>query len=34
MALVSGLWLALRAPANQAADPERALSVLRDGLRA
>lgn len=34
MALVSGLWLALRAPANRAADPERALSVLRDGLRA
>jgi AcrR family transcriptional regulator len=34
MALLSGLLLALRAPSNDAADPERALAVLRDGLRA
>ena len=34
MALLSGLLLALRAPSNNAADPERALTVLRDGLRA
>jgi AcrR family transcriptional regulator len=34
MALLSGLLLALRAPSNDAANPERALAVLCDGLRA
>jgi AcrR family transcriptional regulator len=34
MALLSGLLLALRAPSNGQADAERALAVLRDGLRA
>lgn len=34
MALLSGLLYALRARSNEQADPERALAVLRDGLRA
>ena len=33
MALLSGLLFALRARSNEQADPERALAVLRDGLR-
>jgi AcrR family transcriptional regulator len=34
MALLSGLFFALRSGSNDQADPERALAVLRDGLRA
>jgi hypothetical protein len=34
MALLSGLFFALRPGANDQADPGRALAVLRDGLRA
>ena len=34
MALLSGLFFALRSGANDQADPGRALAVLRDGLRA
>lgn len=33
MAVLSGVLLALRHRANQGADPQRTLAILRDGLR-
>ena len=33
MAVLSGVLIALRHPANNGANPERALAILRDGLR-
>ena len=33
MAVLSGVLIALRHPANKGADPQRALAILRDGLR-
>jgi hypothetical protein len=34
MAVLGGVLLALRHPANKGADPGRALAILLDGLRA
>ena len=33
MAVLSGVLIALRHPANKGADPQRALAIVRDGLR-